>query len=319
MAENEVERLLQEYLEYLEVERGRSAKTVENYRRYLKRFLGWAKISRPAQITAELIRRYRVWLNRLQSERGAMLKRVTQNYYTIALRGFLKYLARRDLGSIPAEQVELGKQEERAVAFLEPGEIERLLASPRGDHLVSLRDRAILETLFSTGLRVSELCRLDRDAVDLERGEFPVRGKGGKIRLVFLAESARRALTEYLDKRSDIDPALFARVGRAKRGKMAPRQRREEDLRLSPRQVQRLMRKYAAKAGISERVTPHTLRHSYATDLLRNGADIRSVQALLGHSSITTTQIYTHITDKALREIYKKYHGKHGRKSAESR
>ncbi len=307
-----VKELLSHYLEYLEVEKGRSAKTVENYHRYLLQFFSWANIKTPSAITLDLVRKYRVWLNRSERQHGELLKKVTQNYYIIALRSFLKYLGKIGVPSLPPEQVELGKQEEREVAFLEWSDMERLLASPSGDDIGSLRDRAILETLFSTGLRVSELTALDRDEINIEKGEFSVRGKGGKIRIVFLSDNAKKALRAYLAKRRDTDPAFFVRFGRMKSGtKTAPlRQNKNEDLRLTPRSVERLVRKYAIKAGITEHVVPHTMRHSYATDLLRNGADIRSVQALLGHSSITTTQIYTHVTDKQLKEIYQKYHGK---------
>ncbi|MDO8557844.1 MAG: tyrosine-type recombinase/integrase [bacterium] len=307
-----VKDLLSQYLEYLEIEKGCSAKTVENYHRYLKQFFSWAKIKSPSAITLDLVRKYRIWLNRRVWQKDETLKKVTQNYYIIALRSFLKYLSKIGIPSLPPEQVELGKQEEREVSFLEWSDVQRLLEAPSGDDVASLRDRAILETLFSTGLRVSELTGLDRDRINIESGEFSVRGKGGKIRIVFLSENAKKALKAYLDKRFDVDPALFVRFGRMKKGKNQPalRQNKSDNLRLTPRSVERLTRKYALKAGITERVVPHTMRHSYATDLLRNGADIRSVQALLGHSSITTTQIYTHVTDKQLKEIYQKYHGK---------
>ena len=313
-----VKELLAQYLEYVEIEKGRSAKTVENYHRYLKKFFEWAGIKNPTDITQELVRKYRVYLNRLKSERGEPLKKATQNYHVIALRSFLKYLGKRGIHALAPEQVELGRQEQREVAFLEWEDLKRLLAAPEGNDITSLRDHAMLETLFSTGLRVSELTRLNREHINIERGEFAVRGKGGKIRVVFLSESAKKALAVYLQARSDIDPALFVRLGKQKtgdiskyrKGEISKLQRQSGDLRLTPRSVERMVKKYAAKAGIAERVVPHTLRHSYATDLLRNGADIRSVQALLGHSSITTTQIYTHVTDKQLREIYQKYHGR---------
>jgi site-specific recombinase XerD len=300
-----IKELKSQFLEYLEIEKNRSPKTIENYNHYLTRFIDFAKVENPKDITEEIIRKYRLWLNRTTDERGKPLKKVTQNYHIIALRGFLKYLAKRDIKTIPAEKVELGKQEEREVTFLEPSELKRLLQAPEGTSLSSLRDRAILETLFSTGLRVSELCSLNRDEVDINRGEFAVRGKGSKLRLVFLSEPAKAALASYLDKRSDTHEALFIRVPRNERFE------KYEDLRLTPRSVQRIIKKYAVAAGVvGKKVTPHSLRHSFATDLLRSGADIRSVQALLGHSSVTTTQIYTHVTDKQLREIHQKFHGK---------
>ena len=301
------ESLIKDYLSYLEIEKGRSKKTVENYSHYLKRFLDWAKIEKPGQIDADLVRQYRLYLNRLQ-EQGKSLKKVTQNYHIIALRNFLKYLAKRDIKTLAADKIELAKQSPREVDFLEGDELDRLLKSPDGDSLRALRDRALLEILFSTGLRVSEVCKLSRDSFNLNKGEFSVRGKGEKIRVVFLSDTAKVALKSYLDKRKDVEPALFVRIPKGK--KEADVQTKYSNLRLTPRSVQRIIRQYAIKAGISRKVTPHTLRHSFATDLLVSGADIRSVQAMLGHSSITTTQIYTHITDKQLKETHKSFHGK---------
>lgn len=298
-----------QYLEYLEIEKNRSVKTLENYGRYLNRFIQFTKISHPSQITEDVIRQYRLYLNRLPSSakttegKPQLLKKVTQNYHIIALRNFLKYLAKRDIKSVSAEKVELGKQEQREVTFLEPEELDRLLNAPDGDGLDTLRDRALLTTLFSTGMRVSELCSLDREKIDLSRGEVTVRGKGSKLRLVFLSNDAREALSQYLNKRGDVDKALFIRIPRSLAS--------GNDLRLTPRSIQRIVEKYSTKAGIvGKNVSCHTLRHSYATDLLRNGADIRSVQAMLGHASVTTTQIYTHVTDKQLREVHQKFHNK---------
>ena len=294
-----------QYLEHLEIEKNRSQKTLENYGRYLDRFLQFTKVTNPSQITEDVIRQYRLHLNRLQDHDGKNLKKVTQNYHIIALRNFLKYLAKRDIKSVSAEKVELGKQEDREVTFLERDELDRLLNSPEGGGLESLRDKALLTTLFSTGMRVSELCALDRDKIDPKRGEVSIRGKGSKIRVVFLSDDAKNIISQYLDKRPDADEALFIRIPRSKKFS------KESDLRLTPRSIQRIVGKYATKAGImGKNVSPHTLRHSFATDLLRNGADIRSVQALLGHSSVTTTQIYTHVTDKQLREVHERFHGK---------
>lgn len=300
-----IESLVQNYLEYLEIERGRSRKTVENYGHYLDRFLKWAKITKPEQINADLTRQYRLYLNRLNDD-GKPLKKITQNYHIIALRNFLRYLAKQDVKTLAAEKIELAKQAPREVEFLEADELERLLKSPAGDTCRDLRDRAILELLFSTGLRVSELCGLDRDSVNLERGEFSVRGKGEKIRVVFVSETARLSLKSYLEKRKDIEPALFARIPKGNEKAQA----KFENLRLTARSVQRIIKRYSVIAGITRKVTPHTLRHSFATDLLNSGADIRSVQAMLGHSSITTTQVYTHVTDRQLKEIHKNFHGK---------
>lgn len=299
--------LLDDYLDYLEVEKNRSKKTRENYGRYLRRFLDWARIDSPREITAELIRKFRLYLNRLEEGGGAPLKKNTQNYHIIALRNFLKYLAKRDIEVLSAEKIELGKQPARQVEFLEVDELERLLSAPEGDSFKARRDRAILELLFSTGLRVSELCALNRDSFNLKKDEFSVRGKGDKIRVVFLSVTAREALKKYLEKRSDVEEALFIHETK--------HPEKETELRLTPRSVQRIIKFYAAKAGIAgKKVTPHTLRHSFATDLLMNGADLRSVQEMLGHSSITTTQIYTHITDKQLREVHRAFHGRRRKK-----
>ena len=286
----------------MEIEKNRSQKTLENYQRYLLHFSAFAKIKNPSEITAELVRQYRVRLNRAQNSAGNTLKKNTQAYYLIALRSFLKYLAKRNINSLAAEKIELGKIPERKLEFLDTDELERLLAAPKGGEISALRDRAILETLFSTGLRVSELCSLNRDNVNIERGEFAVRGKGSKLRVVFLSDSAKDALKKYLAERSDIHEALF--VGH--HGSL----KKKESARLTPRSVQRMIKKYAVAAGVIKKVSPHQLRHSFATDLLQNGADIRSVQVMLGHANITTTQIYTHYTDKHLKEIHKKYHSK---------
>ncbi len=320
-----IETLIKDYLSYLEVEKGRSIKTVENYGHYLARFLGWAKIDKPGQITADLVRDYRLYLNRLgpssaKATEGKGLKKITQNYHIIALRNFLKYLAKRDIKSMAADKIELAKQAPREVEFLEGDELARLLCAPDSDSLRSLRHRALPDMLVSTGQRVSELCQLNRDSFNLDKGEFSVRGKGEKIRVVFISDTAKATLKTYLAKRRDIEPALFVRLAKGKScsGKVdaiqvktgKARQVRLAELRLTPRSVQRIIKRYAIKAGITRRVTPHTLRHSHATDLLVNGADIRSVQVMLGHASITTTQIYTHITDKHLKEVFQEFHGK---------
>jgi site-specific recombinase XerD len=297
-----------QYLEYLEIEKNRSAKTLENYGRYLDRFLKFANVLKPEQIDDELVRQYRLYLNRLKDNKGNPLKKVTQNYHIIALRNFLKFLAKKNIKSLPAEKVELGKQEQREVTFLNPEELERLLEAPKGESLNYLRDQALLSMLFSSGMRVSEICSLDRDKIDIESGEITVKGKGGKLRLVFLSDYAKEKLKNYLKKRTDVDEALFIRIPKNKLFS------KESGLRLTPRSIQRIVKKYSIKAGlVGKKISPHTLRHSMATDLLRNGADIRSVQTILGHSSITTTQIYTHITNKQLREVHKKFHYKNNK------
>lgn len=298
--------LKRQFLEYLEIERGRSVKTVENYDRYLTRFFAFAKTDNPSKLTEDMVREFRLWLNRQDGTKvgGRMepMKRRTQNYYLIALRAFLKYLRKRGVESLNPERIELAKVPERSLDLITSQELDRLMKAPDTKTQVGLRDRAILELFFSTGLRISELTSLSIDDVDLTRDEFSVRGKGDKIRVVFLSDSAKKIIKEYLKGRKDMSDALFVQYGKnAKNAK---------DLRLSPRAVQRMLKHYAAKAGITRKVTPHVIRHSFATDLLQNGADLRSVQALLGHANIATTQVYTHVTDKHLKEIHKKFHGK---------
>jgi site-specific recombinase XerD len=303
----QLETLKREFLEHLEIEKGRSLKTIENYDRYLSRFLEFSKRQKVSDVTDELIREYRLWLNR-QSVKGARaenrfetLKRKTQNYYLIALRAFLKYLRKRGITALSPERIELAKVSERSLDLITAQELSRLLKAPQGSELKALRDKAILELLFSTGLRVSELCSLNSD-LDITREEFSVRGKGEKVRVVFLSEDARGALKRYLGARQDMSEALFVQLGRGgSSGRFS---------RLTSRSVERLVKYYAIKAGITRKVTPHVIRHSFATDLLENGADVRSVQALLGHANIATTQVYTHVTDRHLREVHRAFHGK---------
>lgn len=294
-----------QYLEYLEIEKNKSQRTLENYGRYLDRFLDFAQIKTVSQLNEETIRQYRLYLNRLRNEKGQGLKKITQNYHIIAIRNFLKYLAKKEIKTVAAERIELGKQEDREVTFLEREELTRLVDSLKGSSLNDLRDKAILMTLFSTGMRVSELCSLDRDKIDTRRGELSIRGKGSKIRMVFLSEEAIKCIADYLAKRVDADEALFIRI--PKNGIFS----KEAELRLTSRSIQRIIKKTSIKAGIvGKKVSPHTIRHSFATDLLRGGADIRSVQALLGHASVTTTQIYTHVTDRQLKEVHERFHNK---------
>lgn len=297
--------LLSDFLEYMEIEKNRSQKTIENYAHYLQRFLDWSQAKSPADISLDIVRKYRIHLNRYRDKNGQELKKVTQNYHAIALRSFLKYLAKRDIATLSAEKIEIGKNPSHEIEFLEAEELERLLGVAVGEDLKSLRDRGILELLFSAGLRVSELTSLNRDQINLDKQEFSVRGKGDKIRIVFVSDTAKAVLEKYLAKRTDIDPSLFVRIQTK-----ATLAKNTDNLRLTPRSIQRIVKYYAAKAGLVKDVHPHTLRHSFATDLLSNGADIRSVQAMLGHSSITTTQIYTHVTNQQLKEIHKKFHGK---------
>lgn len=314
---------LREFLEHLEIEKNRSPQTIRNYDFYLSRFVKWFEDKPAEKIDFETVRQFRLWLNRLSDAHGDSLKKNTQNYHLIALRTFLKYLAKRDVNTLASEKIELAKMPDREVSFLEGDDLSRLLQAPLivnnfseedrpGDTLIKYRDKAILELLFSTGLRVSELVHLKIENVNLDKDEFTVLGKGGKARVVFISEDAKKWIRKYLDMRRDTNPYLFIshdkRTGERKQPGGAKNS--EDQTALTPRSVQRLIQKYTRAAGITKPVTPHTLRHSYATDLLQNGADIRSVQTMLGHSSITTTQIYTHITDKELRNVYKKFHDK---------
>lgn len=299
---NDLQHLKTRFLEYLEIERGRSLKTIENYDRYLSLFLKQTGLKKPSAITDDAVRAYRLWLNRQAGgSETRTLKKKTQNYYLIALRVFLKYLARHGIDSLPPERIELAAVAERSLDLISAEELKRLLGAPDGSDAKSLRDRAMLELLFSTGLRISELCNLPRD-LDLSKNEFSVRGKREKVRVVFLSPTARAALETYLKKRTDFDDAMFVQMGRGGKGK--------DSKRITPRSVERIVKRYAIKAGISKKVTPHIIRHSFATDLLYNGADLRSVQMLLGHSNIQTTQVYTHFTDRELKEIHRKFHGK---------
>lgn len=335
-------RLINEFLEYCEIGKNQSSRTTDNYKHYLSRFYNFSLqegVEKPEGITIELIRQYRLYLNRLENDRGEQtLKLISQNYHLIALRAFLKYLAKQDVKSLAPEKIELPKNPQRQVEFLEHDELDRLLKATdqEKDELQRLRDNALLQTLFSTGLRVSELASLKKDSINLDRREFTVRGKGSKLRLVFLSDEAAEAIKKYLNKRSDASLALF--IGHSSIGKavenpnkkitekslkssqkkiekeMASQSPNKDNgrkiLGLTTRQIQRIIKKYCRIAGIIKKVSPHTLRHSFATDLLQNGADIRSVQTLLGHASITTTQIYTHITNQGLRDIHKKFHNK---------
>jgi len=292
----EIQKLLKDYLDYLEIEKNRSVKTRKNYEHYLKVFINENNINSPKDITAEIVRNFRVNLAHKS------IKKNTQSYYIIALRNFLKYLIKRGLEVLPPETIELPKISRRDIEILSYEELERLLAAPQGNSLRALRDRAILETLFSTGLRLAELCGLKR-YINLNQGEISVRGKGDKLRVVFLSEKAKKALKEYLNQRQDAEEALFVSLNKNNKV-IGP---------ISPRAVQRLVDRYAKAAGIAKKVHPHLLRHSFATDLLINGADLRAVQELLGHANISTTQIYTHLTNKELREIHKAFHARRRR------
>ena len=292
-----------DFIESLEVEGGRMPKTAENYEFYLNRFVEFAGDIAPAQITAEVVRKYRLWLNRLENDRGETLATITQAYHLIALRGFLKYLVKRDIPSLAPEKIELPKTHRKQVTFLHYDEVMRLLEQVDTSTETGLRDRAILELLFSSGLRVSELVGLNRDHINTKRREFMVRGKGKKDRPIFISKTAAEWVDRYLAERHDSLVPLFISYSKNVEANTGGDYRR-----LSARSIQRMISQYARLAGVTKHVSPHTMRHSFATDLLMNGADIRSVQSMLGHSNIATTQIYTHVTDAHLKDVYEKFH-----------
>ncbi len=295
-----------DFLEHLEIEQNRSQKTIANYDHYLTRVVDFAGDIQVANIDSELVRKWRLWLNRLGTNTSDELQRVTVNYHLIALRSFLKYLAKRDITVMSADKIELARVHRKQVTFLNEDELNRLFAQPNIQTIIGSRDRAIMELLFSSGLRVSELVGLNRDHINLKLREFTVRGKGQKDRPVFISEEAANWINSYLQKREDTAIPLFIRYSGSKRVDQSGNFQR-----LTARSVQRLVSRYAQLAGITKHVHPHVLRHSFATDLLMNGSDIRSVQVMLGHSDISTTQIYTHVTDQHLKSVYEKYHHKH--------
>jgi site-specific recombinase XerD len=295
-----------DFLEYLEVERNRSQKTISNYDHYLTRLIDFAgnelKVS---DIDSELVRKWRLWLNRLGTNVADELQKTTQNYHLIALRGFLRFCAKRDINALAVDKIELSRTQRKQVGFLNQDELHRLFEQPDINTINGLRDRAILELLFSSGLRVSELVGLDRDHINIKRREFTVRGKGQKDRPIFISTEAADWISKYLDKREDNTRPLFIRYSGRKAVDLSGNFHR-----LTARSIQRLVSRYALLAGITKHVSPHSMRHSFATDLLMNGADLRSVQAMLGHSNIATTQIYTHVTDPYLKSVYERFHDK---------
>lgn len=296
---------LTDFLEHLEVEGGRSAKTITNYQLYLERFIDFAGDIAVDKITSELVRKYRLWLNRYTNDiTGESLSIITQSYHLIALRGFLTYLSRRDIPSLAADKIILPKTSRKQVTFLHYDEILRMIDQIPTDSESGLRDRAIIELLFSSGLRVSELVNLNRDHINLSRREFMVRGKGQKDRPVFISKKAAEHVEAYLRARTDNLPALFLSYSKANQSADTSGNFR----RLGARSIQRMVGQYARLAGITKHVSPHTMRHSFATDLLMNGADLRSVQSMLGHSNISTTQVYTHVTDQHLKDVHERFH-----------
>ena len=310
--QSEIASKSQDFLDYLQVERGCSPLTIRNYRHYLNRFIKWLIASGIRQnlkdINQDIVRQYRVWLAGLPDGKGATLGRRTQGYHVIALRSFLKWLIKNDYAVMSPEKIDLPKISERQVKFLSGDMVDRLLNAPTLSTIQGKRDKAILEVLFSTGLRVSELVKLDRDKIDMDRREFGIIGKGGRARVVFLSTRAVEWIQKYLSQRPDHYKPLFIRH----KGKMDPTTP-DEKMRLTPRSVQRMIKKYSRKIKLPISATPHVLRHSFATDLLMAGADIRSVQEMLGHKNISTTQIYTHVTNRQLRDIHRAFHGKGGK------
>lgn len=303
MATHYFSELISDFIEHIEVERGRSQKTAENYYLYLQRLIEFAGDEPISALTPELIRKWRLWLNRYRAADGTTLSTLTQSYHLIALRSFLGYCSKRGIDTVTPEKIELPKVHRAQVTFLTPDEVTRLIAAIKTDDDIGVRDRAIVELLFSSGLRVSELVNLNRDHVNLERGEFTVRGKGQKDRPVFISPEASEWLAAYLATRHDSSQPLFIRYTGS-----PPHDDRGEDMRLTARTIQRIVSRAARLAGITKHVSPHSLRHGFATDLLMNGADLRSVQAMLGHSNIATTQVYTHVTDPHLRDVHTRYH-----------
>jgi len=303
-----------DFLEYLEIEQNRSQKTIRNYDHYLTRLIDFAGNIKVSDIDSELVRKWRLWLNRLGTNVSDELGKSTLNYHLIALRSFLKFCAKRDIPALSADKIELARTVRKQVTFLNEDELARLFSQPTIDKLSGLRDRAILELLFSSGLRVSELVGLDKDHINLKRREFMVRGKGQKDRPIFISAEAAQWLQSYLDKRTDNVRPLFIRYSGQKQVDLSGNFHR-----LTARSVQRLVSRYARLAGITKHVSPHTMRHSFATDILMNGGDIRSVQAMLGHSNISTTQIYTHVTDPHLKAVYERYHSKMSTDSTQSK
>lgn len=297
--------LIEQFLEHCEIEKNQSLKTIDNYGRYLRRFLQFVGDIEAKKIDLPLVQKYRLHLNRTADEKGAGLCKKTQNYHIIALRAFLKYLSKNDIATLAPEKIQLAKIPERTVEFLSREEVDRLFCAVDPKSKNYLRDMAILETLYSTGLRVSELSNLNRSQVDLQRREFMVVGKGKKPRIVFLSKQAAARIEQYIKSRNDAFEPIFVNVGR---GRAALDITKGESRRLTTVSIESIVRKYAMLSGIAKKVTPHSLRHSFATDLLQNGADIRAVQEMLGHASITTTQIYTHLTNQRLKEVHEKFH-----------
>lgn len=297
--------LMNQFLEHLEIEKNASKLTIRDYCHYLEVFYAWfSPTNKPIQeLDLQMVRKYRVYLANKVDDKGRTLKKVTQNYYVIALRSFLRFLIKNDIKTLEPSKIDLPKTESRSLKFLERDQIERLVTMPDTSKEEGIRDRTILELLFSTGLRVSELVKLNHEQINIERREFGVIGKGGRARVVFISDRAAEWIQRYLDARTDAFKPLFIRYsGRVEEDDGGER------MRLTVRTIERIVKKYTQMARLPVDATVHTLRHSFATDLLTNGADLRSVQEMLGHKNIATTQIYTHITNKQLRDVHKAFH-----------
>ena len=305
--EEKLTKLIDDFLEYMEIEKNCSKLTIRDYRHYLRIYKEWHIRTIPGKSLEKLdlsdIRHYRVFLSNKVDNKGAGLKRVTQNYYIIALRSFLRFLIKNDYKTLEPSKIDLPKTESRSLKFLERDQVDRLVTSADTSKEEGIRDRAIMELLFSTGLRVSELVSLNRDQISLQRKEFGIIGKGRRSRIVFVSNRAAEWIKNYLNKRKDPFKPLFIRYS----GRVIE-ENYGERMRLTPRSVERVIKKYVRATRLPVDATVHTLRHSFATDLLTNGADLRSVQEMLGHKNIATTQIYTHITNKQLREVHKSFH-----------
>lgn len=302
-----LDKLINRYLSNIEVEKNYSLYTVRNYKHYLSVFRNWFEKNYQQEyiqrLTSEIVRHYRLYLTHYNDIQGRTLSKATQSYYIISLRAFLKYLSRKGIKSLSADNVDLPKAESRSLKFLSREQVERLLSMPDLQKPEGLRDRAILEVLFSTGLRVSEMAKLDRDKIDLKQREFGIIGKGRRPRVVFLTERSAGWLDRFIKSREDVNKPLWIRFS----GKKSDPTSSSEKMRLTVRSIQRIVEKYRLMAGLPIKVSPHVLRHSFATSLLQNGADLRSVQEMLGHKNVSTTQIYTHVTNPQLKQIHDKY------------
>ncbi len=305
----QLELALTTFLEHLEIERNVSRLTIRNYSHYLRRFVSWCRTEGITEITAvnqEHVRNYRLYLARYIDDIGRTLSKKTQSYHVIALRSWLKWLVKNDMAVLHPEKIDVPKGESRSMKFLPIAQVERLMSQPRLSSKTGLRDKTILEVLFSTGLRVSELVGLNRDQIDLDRREFGVIGKGRRPRVVFLSDRAAEWLDRWLRSREDNWRPVFIRFSRDQSDPLSD----GEEMRLTTRSVQRIVDKYCRLAKVPIKLSPHGLRHSFATDLLMNGAGLRDVQEMLGHKSIATTQIYTHVTRPQLKKMYDEYHSK---------